>query len=470
MPKASREVVERQYSAIEGIVGNGPDGLDAISIQRALREELGRAVPRRVVNRWLAAMAKDRRIERKGTGRLTRYFRGVVGGGESQGAPEVDRPRLTPEAEKLLADVRSDAGVRPPMPYRDQVLRDYRPGEIWHLSQPRRTKLRELGRTPELAAPPGTFERRHYDRFLLDLTCGSVALELEAPSYSRLEVQQLLTGGAPDPMRSATETQLILNHKRAIELLVDAESPLGLDRGSLCNLHAALSENLLPDPSDEGRLRSRRVLLPGTSLVPLARESEIAERLDLLLDRVRAIPDPFEQAFFLLLQLPYLHPFFALNEAVARVAANIPLVRANLCPMTWEGVPRDVYMNGVRGYFEYQKHSLLRDVFEWGYERSCERLAVSAQTAGEPDPIRLRYRRELHGVVREVVLGRVVADAGWLVRWGELNGVVADDMELFATTARMLFEAMHEGVIGRYGITRDQFAEWRQASGRDGDG
>ncbi len=470
MPKASREVVERQYSAIEFIVAGNADGLDASSIQRALRDELERAIPRRVVNRWLAAMSKAGRIERKGTGRLTRYFRGVVGTSESAGAPEVDRPRLTPEAEELLSVVRSDEGVRPPMPYRDHVLLDYRPGEIWHLSQPRRTKLHELGRTPELAAPPGTFARRHYDRFLLDLTCGSVALELEAPSYSRLEVQQLLTGGASDPRRSATETQLILNHKRAIELLLDAESPLGLDRGSLCNLHAALSENLLPDPSDEGRLRWRGVLVPGTSLVPLARESEIAERLDLLLDRVRAIPDPFEQAFFLLLQLPYLHPFFALNEAVARVAANIALVRANLCPMTWEGVPRDLYMNGVRGYFEYQKHSLLRDVFEWGYERSCERLAEREVREVEPDPIRLRYRRELHGVVREVALGRVVADAAWLVRWGELNGVVADDMELFATTARMLLEAMHEGVIGRYGITRDQFAEWRQASGRDGDG
>ncbi|MBK6306493.1 MAG: Fic family protein [Gemmatimonadetes bacterium] len=389
----------------------------------------------------------------EGNGAINPVLQGSRGGGESQGAPEVDRPRLTPEAEELLSVVRSDEGVRPPMPYRDHVLLDYRPGEIWHLSQPRRTKLHELGRTPELAAPPGTFARRHYDRFLLDLTCGSVALELEAPSYSRLEVQQLLTGGAPDPMRSATETQLILNHKRAIELLVDADLPLGLDRGSLCNLHAALAENLLPDPSDEGRLRWRGVLLPGTSLVPLARESEIAERLELLLERVTAIPDPFEQAFFLLLHLPYLHPFFALNEAVARVAANIPLVRANLYPMTWEGVPRDVYMNGVRGYFEYQKHSLLRDVFEWGYERSCERLAVSAQTAGEPDPIRLRYRRELHGVVREVVGDRVVADEGWLMRWGELNGVAADDRTAFAAAARGLLEAMHEGGIGRYGIS-----------------
>ena len=66
-------------------------------------------------------------------------------------------------------------------------------------------------------------------------------------------------------------------------------------------------------------------------------------------------------------------------------------------------------------------------------------------------------------MVREVVLGRVVADAGWLVRWGELNGVVADDRAAFAAAARGLIEAMHEGGIGRYGISREQFAGWRES-------
>ncbi|MBK6845888.1 MAG: Fic family protein [Gemmatimonadetes bacterium] len=406
----------------------------------------------------------------EGNGAIDPVLPGESWGGESQGAPEVDRPDSRPKRRSCSPSCEATQACARRCRTATTSCATTAPGRSGTSPSLAAPSSTSSAARLNLAAPPGTFARRHYDRFLLDLTCGSVALELEAPSYSRLEVQQLLTGGAPDPMRSATETQLILNHKRAIELLVDADLPLGLDRGSLCNLHAALAENLLPDPSDEGRLRWRGVLLPGTSLVPLARESEIAERLDLLLERVTAIPDPFEQAFFLLLHLPYLHPFFALNEAVARVAANIPLVRANLCPMTWEGVPRDLYVNGVRGYFEYQKHSLLRDVFEWVYERSCERFTEGEAREVEPDPIRLRYRRELHGVVREVVLGRVVADAGWLVRWGELNGVVADDMELFATTARMLFEAMHEGVIGRYGITRDQFAEWRQASGRDGDG
>lgn len=48
---------------------------------------------------------------------------------------------------------------------------------------------------------------------------------------------------------------MILNHKTAIELLVENIGTVGFDRYTLMNLHSALSENLLPNPADEGRIR-----------------------------------------------------------------------------------------------------------------------------------------------------------------------------------------------------------------------
>jgi hypothetical protein len=48
---------------------------------------------------------------------------------------------------------------------------------------------------------------------------------------------------------------MILNHKTAIELLVENFGTVGFDRNTLMNLHSALSENLLPNPADEGRIR-----------------------------------------------------------------------------------------------------------------------------------------------------------------------------------------------------------------------
>ena len=55
---------------------------------------------------------------------------------------------------------------------------------------------------------------------------------------------------------------MILNHKSAIELLVNSAvsaDSAGLNRYLLMNLHSALAENLLPNPADEGRVRQHAV-------------------------------------------------------------------------------------------------------------------------------------------------------------------------------------------------------------------
>jgi hypothetical protein len=46
---------------------------------------------------------------------------------------------------------------------------------------------------------------------------------------------------------------MTLNHKRAIELLVeDSADDIGIKRFTLLNLHALLSENLMADPEASG--------------------------------------------------------------------------------------------------------------------------------------------------------------------------------------------------------------------------
>ena len=52
-----------------------------------------------------------------------------------------------------------------------------------------------------------------------------------------------------------------------------------------------------------------------------------------------AISDPFEQAFFVTIHLSYLQPFEGVNKRVSRLAANIPLIHHNLCPLSFVDVP-----------------------------------------------------------------------------------------------------------------------------------
>ncbi len=67
------------------------------------------------------------------------------------------------------------------------------------------------------------------------------------------------------------------------------------------------------------------------------------------------IIDPFEQAFFLMVHLPYLQPFEDVNKPVSRLAANIPLIRHNLCPLSFIDVPQQAYVDGMIGIYELNR-------------------------------------------------------------------------------------------------------------------
>lgn len=90
---------------------------------------------------------------------------------------------------------------------------------------------------------------------------------------------------------------------------------------------------------------------------------QIAECFDVLLAKVRAIEDAFEQAFFVMAQLPYLQPFEDVNKRVSRLAANIPLIKGNLAPLSFVGVPEAAYVDGTLAVYEPNHVELLRDVF-----------------------------------------------------------------------------------------------------------
>ena len=135
------------------------------------------------------------------------------------------------------------------------------------------------------------------------------------------------------------------------------------------NLHALLSNNLLPDPGASGRLRTFDVGIYKSVFVPLAVPQLISELFDVILEKTKQIKNPFEQAFFTMVHLPYLQPFDDVNKRVSRLAANIPFAHHNLSPLSFIDVPDDIYIQGMIGVYELNRVELLKDVFLWAYER-----------------------------------------------------------------------------------------------------
>lgn len=48
----------------------------------------------------------------------------------------------------------------------------------------------------------------------------------------------------------------------------------------------------------------------------------------------------------------YLQPFDDVNKRVSRLAANIPLSKANLAPLSFTPVPRRAYTEAILGVYE----------------------------------------------------------------------------------------------------------------------
>jgi hypothetical protein len=255
---------------------------------------------------------------------------------------------------------------------------------------------------------------------------------------------------------------MILNHKAAIEMLIENIDEVGFDAFTFMNLHAVLSQDLLRDPHASGRLRRRPVEISGTVFYPLALPQVIEDHFSLLLDKATAIPDPFEQAFFLLVQLPYLQPFEDVNKRVSRVGANIPLFKHNLCPLSFIDVPERSYIEGILGVYELNKVELLRDVFVWAYERSCQRYLAIAQTMVAPNPLKIKYREALIQAVQTVVKGLRQPNPEVIAEIARELAAEADQVAF----REMLTEALrhlHEGSIARYLLRRSEYIAWQHS-------
>ncbi len=317
--------------------------------------------------------------------------------------------------------------------------------------------MRELGRTPDERRPAGTYARDILDRLLIDLSWSSS--RLEGNTYSLLDTRELIERGTAAPGKDAKETQMILNHKAAIELLVESAEEIDVNRYTVTNLHALLADNLLEDSRNAGRLRQTPVAIGASTYVPTAIPQVIEAMFTRLLQLGAAIRDPFEQSFFLLVHIPYLQPFVDVNKRTSRLASNIPLIKRNLVPLSFIDVPEQTYIDGLIGVYELNRVELLRDVFVWAYERSSRRYKTVRDSLPEPDPFRLKYRTALTEVVGDAVRQRLPVTIEALTDASRAL-VSAEDLGRFTQLAMVELEGLHEGNIARFRIRPSEFRRW----------
>jgi Fic family protein len=321
-----------------------------------------------------------------------------------------------------------------------------------------RSQLRTMGTTADAGQPAGTYSRAILNRLLIDLSWASS--HLEGNTYSRLDTRELIERGKAAHGKAALETQMILNHKTAVEFLVENIDSAEFNRFTVMNLHSALAENLLPNPADEGRVRQHAVDIGASVYRPLSTPQQLEDALDAVLAKARQISDPFEQSFFMMVHLPYLQPFADMNKRTSRLAANLPLFRANLCPLTFLDVPEQAYSRATLGVYEMARVELLRDLYIWAYERSTQEYQAIKQDLAEPDPLRLAWRDFLKMSIREVIMHPEIDPLYCIQRSVAEHIPEHEQLDVQALLVEEL-RRLHEGVLARYGLRPSEFAAWK---------
>jgi hypothetical protein len=453
-PMANQEFQRTMANAINSVLAEHPEGLTRTSLQRSAGAE-GISAPQ--FRRLLAAMKARGLIRNEGATSDRRYF--LV---QAHDAAAVKSAwEHSQEGSAALALVDRPLTQRTPCSYDRAFLDGYVPNRTYYLRESDRATLAVLGSTPDAEQAAGTYARKILERLLIDLSWNSS--RLEGNTYSLLDTEQLFRDGAAPGGKNIRETQMILNHKQAIEFLIEGAGELTLTPRTIRALHGMLAENLLANPSEEGNLREIVVGIFDSTYLPLAVPALIQEIFEQILVTAEAIGNPFEQAFFLLVHLPYLQPFADVNKRTSRLAANLPLIKANLQPLSFIDVPREIYTMATLAVYEVRRVEALRDVFLWAYQRSAERYRAIRQSMGEPDPFRLRHRDALRDVVRLMVREQVppMAIPERIAAYLTRSALPVAEHARFHAAVLQELRNLNEGTFARYGLRPSEFDGWK---------
>jgi hypothetical protein len=284
---------------------------------------------------------------------------------------------------------------RKPVDYNFDTLDKFTPNEDGFFDDAERAQLLKAGEMPG-GTRLDLFMHRVFERFMVDLSYASS--KMEGNTYSLLDTEKLLVDGESDNKKTIEEARMLLNHKQTIVYLMENASELEISSREIKNIHSLLSQGLVA-PGEPGKLRQKIVEITMTSYKPIDTPAVIEDRFRLLIEKARAIKDPFDQSLFLMAHISYLQPFIDVNKRTGRLSANIPMIAAGLCPISYRDINAVSYKSGLLLFYETQDISALRDAFYLGYIGSAERLKLYAS---EP-------RRQVSGI--EVVYDRAIKSA-----------------------------------------------------------
>lgn len=418
-------------------------------------------VSRPTLNRDLRDLLAAGLLEKQGAGRSTRYLATAAAEAAlraSTAAPSTPthagRLQWSTTAQPLVKALGAPLGTRIPVGYDSGFVDCYTPNQSSLLPPQLATDLYHAGRS-QGQQPAGTYAREVLEQLLIDLSWSSS--RLEGNNKSLLDTRELFElGQQPGPLDE--DTLMLLNHKSAIEFMVDAVPTEGITVSVIVDLQAKLMRDLLRDARDIGSIRRRVVNIDGSVYTPSSIPTLLQETLNAIVGKARHIRNPVEAAFFLWVQLAYLQPFADGNKRTSRLCANMPLMLYNCAPLSFLDVERSDYATAMLGIYEQCNVAAAVDLFEFIYRRSVQKYSVLRASLSAPDPIRTKYRQTLSELMQLVVFHGQTLEAAL----AEVQVEAADSAAL-RHIAHTELDQLEQYNCARYNLARGMTQRWIDA-------
>ena len=200
--------------------------------------------------------------------------------------------------------------------------------------------------------------KKEFERLAIDLSWKSS--QIEGNTYSLLETERLLKEKETAAGKTKEEAIMLLNHKEAIDFIVENPDYLiPLSVSKIAEIHSLLIKELGVDKN----IRKRRVGISGTNYRPLDNEFQIMEALSSMCELVNSKESVFEKALLLLVLISYIQPFVDGNKRTARIVSNAVLMNYKHCPISFRTVDSVEYKKAMLLFYEQNNISIFKEIF-----------------------------------------------------------------------------------------------------------
>ncbi len=213
-----------------------------------------------------------------------------------------------------------------------------------------------------------TLLQKEFERLTVELAWKSS--KIEGNTYTLLDTERLLNEHVKAKGKTAEETNMILNHKKALDFVL--KSPEHYRKITISKIEE-IHHLLVNDLQVSTGIRQGMVGIVGTNYKPLDNSYQIKEALQKTIDVINKTENPLEKALIAVLMIAYIQPFEDGNKRTSRILGNALLLAHDYCPLSYRSVDEVEYKKGIILFYEQNNASYFKELFLTQFKQAVQK-------------------------------------------------------------------------------------------------